>query len=112
MSANWHSLLFIKIMLKYKILKNIKFSKFLKFYFGINSNNINDFYANLYEYFDDYYPDYIDNKFKNFCDFFEFIKENFDNNCEIKITNIGNCYDNQIKLNDAKIFFDSINEFK
>lgn len=44
--------------------------------------------------------------------FFEFIKENFDNNCEIKITNIGNCYDNQIKLNGVKILFDSIDEFK
>lgn len=80
---------------------NIKFIDFLRFYYNdvvelINANNLKKWLA----------QDGFDLNEINF------ILNNLNKEVEIKVKNIGQCYENLIIVGNFYIYFDSIEEFK
>ena len=83
------------------MLVNIKFIDFLRFYYNSEENLIDANHLNKLLKEDGFNLDEIN-----------FILNNLNKEVEIRIKNIGNCYENLIIVGNFYIYFDSIDEFK
>lgn len=80
---------------------------FIGFYFGIFASSY-DLFKKLSEYYLNlgYSSQQVQEIFEDFCN-------NLNNQVEVKIVDIGNCYVNSFILENTKYYeFDSIDEFK